>query len=128
VDRIPVSLLRVASLALVVSLCWGCDSKQTVANDTDLEVIVELDVCSGTNCFTTGVPDAKLIVKGSDAQQLLEDLANAAGKFHFTLDYVGQVCVVAEWAGVKTSPSCPTLDGSPQTLTLRFTQDARVGE
>jgi hypothetical protein len=118
--------LRIAAPALVILTCWGCDSNQSERADTTVvQVSVEVDVCAGDACFVTEVPGATLKVTDPAGKEVFTGETRSSGHLDMRLAD-GQVCIVAKLGRSVTPPSCFALDGSPYTVSLRFTALAQM--
>jgi hypothetical protein len=111
------SLATVAALALALS---GCSSSDTVDDRAVLEVSVEIDVCSGRECFAAGVPDAQVAATDGAGLHAASAKTNDRGAVTFSDLVPGLYVVTASWGDEKASPAYISVDLAANSLTIRF--------
>jgi|GEM_PF-6138793 len=114
-------ILRAAPSALCgLALLTGCSAPPETA---ELSVDVQLEVCQASTCFTAPVPAARVTVAfGGQTETKSTD---AEGTAAFRPSGYGPASVTAQW-GELTQTTHTGMNPGAQSLTLRFTQPARV--
>ena len=113
-----------AVVLVVLALGSACSEKDP---GTSTLVEVDVDVCSGTDCFAASVPGADVILTNVSGTIVGSYSTDEHGDVELSIDGAGDYCVRARWGDVSTAANCFTIGGGgAESISLRFSRPATV--
>ena len=111
-------------MLIVLSLGSACSENDP---GTSTSVEVDVDVCSGTDCFAASVPDADVILTNLSGTIVGRYSTDEHGDVELSIDGAGDYCVMARWGDVSTSENCFTIGGGgAELISLRLSRPATL--